>query len=256
MDFKVFLSSFLFKQSGIYENLMQVEDSVKMAYKKHCQLICFPECALTGLPTEDYKKDISLAVKIPGKLTGRIGAIAKRYHIYIAIGILEKRKEKIFDSAVLFSNRGEIILKYRRINPQWHSRRVPKDLYAEGKDLPSCLTPFGKLAFAICGDIFDKSVLKMLKKEKPDYLLVPMSRSFGGGCFNKKDWERKEKFVYARQIAWIGVATFLVNAFEPGPDGSFGGALIIAKDGKIIAETEIGRATHLYKFIHSYLYNA
>ncbi len=256
MNFKVFLSSFLFKQSGIEENIMQVEDSVKMAYKKHCQLICFPECALTGLPTEDYKKNISLAIKIPGKLTGRIGAIAKRYRIYIAIGILEKEKEKIYDSALLFSDMGEIILKYRRINPQWHSRRVPKDLYVEGKDLPSCLTPFGKLAFAICGDIFDNSVVKILKKEKFDYLIVPMSRSFGGSCNNKKDWERKEKFVYARQIAKTGVTTFLVNAFEPIPGGSFGGTLIIAKDGKIIAETEIGRATHLYKFIHSYLRKA
>lgn len=247
MDFKVFLSSFLFKQSGIEENLTQVEDSVKIAYKKHCQLIFFPECALTGLPTEDYKKDISLAVKVPGKLTGRIGAIAKRYRIYIAIGILEKEKEKIYDSAVLFSDTGEIILKYRRINPQWHSRKVSKDLYAEGKDLHVCLTPFGKLAFAICGDIFDNSVLKMLKKEKPDYLLVPMSRSFGGGCFNKEDWERKEKFVYARQIARIGVTTFLVNTFEPGTDGSFGGALIIAQNGRIIAETKIGKPAYLYK---------
>ncbi|MGQ9535167.1 MAG: carbon-nitrogen hydrolase family protein [bacterium] len=246
------MSSFLFSESKISENLREVETAVKRAFKSHCHLICFPECALTGLPTEDYKRDYFLATEIPGRIIRKISIIARKYHIFIAIGLLEKDRRKIYDSAVLFNDMGEIILKYRRINHQWHSHEVSKDLYTEGKSLNTCLTPFGKIGFAICGDIFDDRVIKMIKNAKPDFLIIPMSRSFGGGCLNKKDWEKREKFAYACQIARIGVVSLLVNAFEPGPNGSFGGALIIAHDGKIIAETKIGIPSYLYKMLPAY----
>lgn len=252
MNFRVFLSSFLFNESKISENLRQVEDAVDMAFKRDCHLICFPECALTGLPTEDYEKDFTLATEIPGRLTRKITTIARKYHIFIAIGLLEKAEGKIYDSAVLFNEWGKIVLKYRRINHQWHSHNLPKNLYVEGKDFNTCLTPFGKIAFAICGDIFDDNVIKLIKEAKLDFLIVPMSRSFGRDCLNKKDWEKREKFVYARQIAIMGVNSLLVNAFEPRPHGSFGGSLIIATNGQIIAETKIGKPSYLCKYLSAH----
>jgi predicted amidohydrolase len=80
-----------------------------------------------------------------------------------------------------------------------------------------------------------------------------MSRSFGGDCHNKEQWVKREKWVYARQVASIGVTSLLINAFEPGEDGSFGGSLIISQDGKIIAETEIEQpSTLIYELEASY----
>lgn len=109
----------------------------------------------------------------------------------------------------------------------------------------TCLTPFGKIAFAICGDMFDDRVVKMIKAAKPNYLIVPMSRSFGGDCHDKEEWEKEEKWVYAQQVAKIGVPALLINAFESDKDGSFGGSLIISRDGEIIAETKIGQPSTL-----------
>lgn len=123
-SFKVALVSFLFK-SDIEKNLLTIVDTVKNVHREGCALVCFPECALTGLPSEDYKTDIKLATEIPGEITDKIGHLAKLYNIYIAIGLLEKASMKLYDTAVLFDDTGRIILKYQRINPQWHSRNLP-----------------------------------------------------------------------------------------------------------------------------------
>lgn len=129
--FKVALVSFLF-DPDVKRNLSAIADAVKSARERGCKLICFPECALTRLPKasspKDCESDIKLAVETPGDITDKIGRLARTAELYIAIGLLEKSQGKLYDTAVLFNDKGEIILKYRRINPQWHSQNVPKNL--------------------------------------------------------------------------------------------------------------------------------
>ena len=84
----------------IQRNLLAIADAVAEAYAEGCRLVCFPECALTGLvDTEDYEADIKLAVDIPGNATDEIGSLAERYGIYVAIGLLERDQEKLYDTA-------------------------------------------------------------------------------------------------------------------------------------------------------------
>ena len=244
-SFKIALVSFLF-ESDKEKNLLSLVDAVKNAHNSGCRLICFPECALTGLPSEDYKTDIEMATEIPGGITDKVGHFSKADVLYIATGLLERRDGRLYDTGILFDDMGKIILKYRRINHQWHSQNVSKNLYVEGTEFNTCSTVFGKIAFAICGDVFDDKIVRIIKEAKCDYLIVPMSRSFGEDCHNKEQWKKEEKWVYARQVARIGVTTFLINAFEPEKNGSFGGSLIISQDGDIITETEIGQPSTLF----------
>lgn len=133
--FKVALVSFLF-DLDVERNLSAIADAVENARAKGCKLICFPECALTGLPKasspEDYEFDIKLATEIPGDITDKIGKLARTAEIYIAISLLEKSQGKLYDTAVLFNDKGEIVLKYRRINPQWHGQNAPKNPICRG----------------------------------------------------------------------------------------------------------------------------
>lgn len=230
--------------ADIQENLIRVAKATEDAHKKGCELVCFPECSLTGLvDTDDYEHDFKLAEEIPGKVTDDLGNLARNYGIYIAIGLFEREGKKLYDSAVLFDNKGRIVLKYRRINPKWHS---PKslDFYSEGSELQSIHTPLGKIAFAICGDMFDEKVVAMIQNQKPDYLIVPLSRSYAE--FSKEWWNNQEKHVYTQQIAKIGIMSFLINSFEFGFKWpSFGGTMVVSKDGNIIAETEPGTPSFL-----------
>ena len=130
-------------------NLRAIAEAVERASAAECELVCFPECALTGLvETKDYESDIALATEIPGDTTDEIAALAKTYHMYIAIGILERDREQLYDTAILIDSHGDIILKYRRINPRWHVSSAPEHLYCQGTTLDAVSTPFGRIAFA------------------------------------------------------------------------------------------------------------
>lgn len=231
--------------SDVERNLLAIADAVERACAEECRLVCFPECALTGLvDSEDYESDIELAVEIPGDTTYEIGFLAKRYGIHIAIGILERDQERLYDTAVLFNGDGEVILKYRRINPKWHSPNVPKNLYVEGVSLNAVPTSLGKIAFAICGDMFDDTVVTMIQTAQLDYLLVPLARSFAN--YSQDWWEEEEKWAYVRQVARIGTTSFIVNSFESQARWpSFGGSLVVSSHGRIIAERPIGKPSFL-----------
>jgi len=232
----------------VEQNLSRVIESAEKCHAEGCKLIVFPECALTGgLPTEQYDADIKVAVEIPGKMTATIGTIAKNNDLYIAIGLLEREHGSLYDTALLFSNRGEIVLKYRRMNPQWHSRSAPKHLYIEGSTFATTSTPFGEIGFTICGDMFDDRVIAMIKKVGPRYLIIPMDRCFDNQTYDQKRWEKEEKWTYTRQIAKIGIISFLVNSFEPKEEGaSFGGSLVVSSTGEILKETRIGQPSILF----------
>jgi len=231
--------------SDVQRNLSAVAHAVERADSAECRLVCFPECTLTGLVnTEDYEADIKLAVDIPGNTTDKIGFLAKRYGIHIAIGLLERDQERLYDTAILFNGDGEIILKYRRINPKWHSPKSPKNLYVEGTRFSVASTQLGKIAFAICGDMFDDTVITMIQIAEPDYLIVPLARSFAD--YTQDWWKEEEKWVYAQQIAKIGMTSFIINSFESQARWpSFGGSLVVSSHGQIIAETQIGKPSFL-----------
>ena len=231
--------------SDVERNFSAMVDAVERASAEECQLVCFPECALTGLvETEDYESDIKLAVEIPGSTTDKIGALAETYDLYIATGLLERDHERLYDTAVLFDREGAIPLKYRRINPKWHGANAPKNLYVQGTILNTASTPLGEVAFAICGDMFDDGVVAMIQRAKPDYLIVPLSRS--ARDYSPNWWEQEEKWDYVRQVAKIGITSFLINSFETESKWpSFGGSLVVSSEGQIIGETRTGQASML-----------
>jgi len=100
-------------------------------------------------------------------------------------------------------------------------------------------TRFGKLAFLLCGDLFDDSIVRRVRDLRPDYLLYPLARSFDGDPSDQGRWEREEEPAYAERVASIGCPTLLVNYLDdpatPNPlDGPFfGGAVAFVGSGRV-----------------------
>jgi predicted amidohydrolase len=114
---------------NIEQNFLTVAGIVKQVAGEKTQLICFPECTLGGLfEIDNYQAAKDLAIEIPGQITERVARLATVYDVYIAIGLLEQEGPRIYDSAVLFSDTGEIILKHRRINPCWRDGLLNKEI--------------------------------------------------------------------------------------------------------------------------------
>jgi len=232
---------------NIEQNFLTIAGIVKQVAEEKTQLICFPECALGGLfEIDNYQVAKNLAVEIPGQITERIAKLANVYSVYIVIGLLEREGHRLYDSAVLFSNTGEIILKHRRINPCWRAWSAPKDKYGEGQKFNTVSTSFGRIGLAICGDTGDSAVVRLIRQAKPDFLIVPRNANFNDFSCNQERWDR-EKVWACQQAIDIGATVFFVNAYsEQDAGGAYGGLMVVSNRGEILAESKIGKPSILF----------
>jgi len=125
-------------------NLAAIEELAEEAADGHADLVLFPEAAVTGLiNNDDPEHDLPLGEPIPGPVTDRLAALACARSIYVATGILEREGSCLYDSAVLLGPNGDVVLKYRRIQPQWHGRDADSNVYRQGDELDSAQTLVG-----------------------------------------------------------------------------------------------------------------
>lgn len=240
-------------QTSKEENLSTIRDLVAEASKNGAKLVLFPETALTGLAnTDSPEKDIDLGETIPGKFIKRLSMISKDLNIWIAIGIFERESKTLYDTAILISPEEGIVLKHRRTDPGWHSPSAPVDIYKEGNGFEAVETPFGRATFLICGELFHDDALEAVKRLKPDLLLIPMARSAYKIDDEQQWWDTEEKWFYVERAAKTGANCLFANCLGDGVlEDSFGGAMAIDKNGKIIAELPLFRQGILYVDMNS-----
>jgi len=222
----------------IEENLAVIAEWAARAADAGAQFVLFPEAALTGFYTTDEPAhDFPLGCAIPGEETMLLAELAWEHGLYLGLGLIERHGDSLYDAAVLFDPSGEIVLRYRRIQPQWHGRRADPLIYREGDAMPVAVTPFGTMAFLLCGDLFDDGITARVWDLAPDYLLFPFARSFGEHCFTPEDWAREEEGRYAARAMRCCGTVLMVNQLD-SPEREyqgFGGAMVVAVDGTVLA---------------------
>jgi len=227
-------------------NLASILAMASEAADKGVDLVVFPEAALTGLINNEHPaRDLPLGEPIPGPATEKLSAFTRARGVWLAIGMLERDGERLYDSAVLLSPDGAIALKYRRIQPQWHGRNADPFVYCQGTELPKADTPLGSFVFLICGDLFDDAIVQRARDLRPDWLLFPFARCFSDGSHNQERWDREEAPQYAQRVRRVGCTAFMTSYLsgeglhENGL--SFGGAMVVSGDGTIVETFPLGR---------------
>lgn len=158
-------------------NLVRIENALIEAKEKQAELVVFPESSLLGWENPDAHQR---ACPIPGKDSEFICQLAKKYKIYICIGLDEKDGNKLYDSAVLIDDQGQILMKHRKINVLPELMDPP---YSIGQGVQAVKTKFGKIGMLICADSMLKNLLESMKSNKPDLLLIPY-----GWAAPEKEW--------------------------------------------------------------------
>lgn len=187
--------------------------------------------------TSSRKEKISEAEIIPGLTSQLLSAKAKQLGIYIHCGsIAEKGNDnKVYNSSLLFNDRGEIVAKYRKIHlfdvdlkGKVTSRE--SDTVIPGNEIITASTPVGKIGFSICYDLRFPELYRSLVLRGAEILVVPAAFSLYTGI---NHWEALLRARAIENQCYV-IAADQIGCFAPGKS-SFGASMIIDPNGTVLA---------------------
>ncbi|HUX20428.1 MAG TPA: carbon-nitrogen hydrolase family protein, partial [Spirochaetia bacterium] len=95
----------------------------------------------------------SLAEPIPdGRSFQALAAEALRNRVFVCAGLVERDRDQVFNTAVLISPTGELLMRHRKIN----ELGIAWDYYAQGGSIEVCRTEIGVVGLMVCADGFAK----------------------------------------------------------------------------------------------------
>jgi len=148
-------------------NFVRIKNAIREAKDANADIACFPETAILGWVNPDAHER---ACPIPGDDSNQLSQLARKYGIYICIGLAEKEDNHLYDSVILIDDNGKILLKHRKINILSELMMPP---YTSGEGLGIAETIFGSIGLMICADTFKTDLLRQMADLKPDLVLVP-----------------------------------------------------------------------------------
>jgi len=214
-------------------NFVRIENAIIEAKQKGADLVCFPETSVLGWVNPDAHQR---AYPIPGADSKRLCELAKKYSVFICIGLAEKEHKKLFDTAILIDNDGNVLLKHRKMNIL---KKLMTPPYTPGNEVKAVNTKFGKIGILICADSFKSEILNQMRDLKPDLVLIPY-----GWAFEEEGWPEHAKKLRetvqnaAKKTGAPVIGTDLVGEISHGPwtGQIYGGSSVAAdKNGTIIA---------------------
>jgi predicted amidohydrolase len=150
-ELKIAMVQLLVEGGEPRRNLDRAVEMVEAAAADGCELVLLPETLDLGWTHPSAKSE---AEPIPGPFSDILCKAALSHGIYICAGLTEKTDSNVYNSAVLIDDKGDIILKHRKIN----ILTVAQDYYAIGNRLEIAETPWGKIGISICADNYRDSL--------------------------------------------------------------------------------------------------
>ncbi|MGO8817212.1 MAG: nitrilase-related carbon-nitrogen hydrolase [Terriglobia bacterium] len=144
--------------------LLKVHALACDAARAGAQLVLFPEAFVSGYPRgldfgavvgsrsekgrEDFRRYWESAVEVPGPAVNELGRAARRNHIYLVIGVVERDGGTLYCTILFFAPDGSYLGKHRKVMPTGSERLMWG--FGDGSTLPVFDTPLGKLGAVIC----------------------------------------------------------------------------------------------------------
>jgi len=169
------------RESRIKRILERMEDVTGMKP----DIVCLPEMFDTSW-VEEEKPLIELAEdeKVPGPVTSRIAAFAKKNNCYVICPLLTRKDGHFYNSSLLLDRKGNIAGVYHKTHPT-KTEIYPDQAFKGGGTIPGAIdqpviqTDFGKVGMQICYDANWTDGWENLRMKGAD--LVIFSSQFPGG---------------------------------------------------------------------------
>ena len=216
-------------------NLRRAEELLRSAATYEPEVVCLPEMVVVGdgNPHGQFRE---MAEPIPGPHSDRFVAWAIEHGVYIVVGLMERCEEGCYSSAILVSPTGEILLKHRQVH-----NAGP---YLAGDSFRSVDTPIGLIELAVCGDAWEQSFRRHIRRERPDWIFVPMDWCGEDDERGLITDQRPPRFLtewrtrFRRASLQSGSTLYAVNAWGPDDErecGACGGAFMFSRGREVKA---------------------
>jgi len=152
------------------DNLDKSVALIEQAAADGARLVVLPELCNSGYVFESRAEAFSLAEPVPGgETTQRWSEIARRRGLILVAGIAERSGDALYNAAVVIGPVGHIGT-YRK-NHLWGI----ENLFFEPGDLgmPVWKTPVGRIAVAICYDLWFPELFRLAALQGADILCLP-----------------------------------------------------------------------------------
>ena len=212
------------------KNLAQTAAMARRAAKDGAQLLVFPELCNTGYVFNTRQEASALAEQVPGgHSTVFWSKLAAELNIYLAAGLIEEEKDKLYNTSVLIGPQG-LIGSYRKL----HLFHEEKLFFEPGNlGLPVFDLPFGRVGMLLCYDLrfFEAGRILMLKGA--DLICVPTNWLvlFDRQGFDERGYAMQN---YASMVMANTNSIFLACANRVGTERGttfFGRSMIVGPSG-------------------------
>lgn len=148
----------------IEATLEKVDGLTCRAASDGAELIVFPEAYVSAYPRgstfgtvvgnrtsegrEQYRMYWNSAVDVPGPAVDRLAGIARKNHVHLVIGVVERDGGTLYCSVLFFGSDGTYLGKHRKLMPTAAERLIWG--FGDGSTLPVFDTPLGRLGAVIC----------------------------------------------------------------------------------------------------------
>jgi predicted amidohydrolase len=239
---KVATIEFAPEEGKVAANVARMVTLATEAGENGAKMIVLPEMATSGYSFFSRAEIATVAETVPGASTAAIGAVAKKFGAYIAFGMpeYEPKKNLYFNTAVLIGPEGEVAGTYHKRNNLLEAS-YNAEVY---EPMPTFETPYGKVALAICSDIFYPQFARAAAVSGATILLAPANTYLETNLARVRTYENDFSIVVANRYG-VGTAGTKPESFSqetftiPSPfayEWEFGDqSLIMNEKGELLA---------------------
>ena len=219
------------------------------AAEKDARLVLFPETFVPAYPSSRWARELAggdsgkqvwarlarSSVTVPSAETERIGAVAKKHSLVLAVGVNELDGGTLYNTLLVFDADGQLALTHRKLMPTNHERLVWG--LGDGHGLETVDMGFGRVGGLICWENFMPLARAALYERGLDIYLAPTAD-------DRESWHDSIRHIAREARAFLLSCCVFQRAssypddvpIAEGPDLlGRGGSAIVGPDGEYLA---------------------
>lgn len=224
--------------ADLEDNLRRGLAATEEAARRGAEVVAFAELAFTPFyPQRPAAGPVAdLAEPVPGPLTERFSALARRLGVVVILNLYERDGERCYDSSPVIDADGTLLGRTRMVHITDYDRFHERGYYAPGDTgAPVYATRAGLIGVAICYDRHFPEYMRALALAGAELVVVPQAGAVD-------EWPEGLYEAELRVAAFQnGYWTALVNRVGREPRLEFAGeSFVCAPDGRVTARAVRG----------------